>query len=215
MSNSLLPPPFLFRFSAPLRKREAIWPLTEPLEPLHRLPAFGSLADATPFASLAGAWNETGLSFSLHVTGGSTSSTPQGKGLEDNDGLQLWIDTRATQNVHRASRFCHRFLFLPSGSTKSGKPMATALLINRARQTPKPPPAGSLQSTSQKHADGYTLFAHIPAAALTGFDPEEHPRLGFFYAVNDQQQGLQTWSIGREFPYAEDPSLWGTLELTD
>ena len=32
----------------------------------------------------------------------------------------VWIDTRNTQNIHRAGRFCHRFAFLPVGA--GGKP---------------------------------------------------------------------------------------------
>ena len=48
---------------------------------------------------------------------------------------------------------------------------------------------------------------------LTGFDPEEHPRLGFTYAVIDRELGEQTFGVGRPMPYQEDPGLWATLEL--
>jgi hypothetical protein len=48
----------------------------------------------------------------------------------------------------------------------------------------------------------------------TGFDTEEHSRLGFSYAIVDRELGWQTFSVGPEFPIQEDPSLWGTLELT-
>ena len=34
---------------------------------------------------------------------------------------------------------------------------------------------------SEKRIDGYILESFIPAAALTGFDMFEHPRLGFTY----------------------------------
>ena len=58
------------------------------------------------------------------------------------------------------------------------------------------------------------LQAFIPAAAITGYDPAEHPKLGFSYAVVDRELGWQTLSLGPEFPFVEDPSLWCTLELT-
>ncbi len=29
--------------------------------------------------------------------------------LESSDGLHLWIDTRNSRDVHRATRFCHRW----------------------------------------------------------------------------------------------------------
>ena len=61
---------------------------------------------------------------------------------------------------------------------------------------------------------GYRVEAFLSSAALTGFDPEEHPRLGLFYAVRDSELGEQTLSIGHEFPYGEDPSLWEVLELS-
>jgi hypothetical protein len=48
---------------------------------------------------------------------------------------------------------------------------------------------------------------------LHGFDPEQNPRLGVFWSVRDQERGEQTLSIGPEFPFWEDPSLWSVLEL--
>jgi hypothetical protein len=53
----------------------------------------------------------------------------------------------------------------------------------------------------------------IPADALTGFEPTEHPRLGFTYALYDRELGLQTFSTGTAIPYEEDPSAWATLDL--
>ncbi len=50
-------------------------------------------------------------------------------------------------------------------------------------------------------------------AVLHGFDPEQNPRLGFCYAVRDAELGEQVLSVGADFPYAEDPSLWSVLEL--
>ena len=56
-------------------------------------------------------------------------------------------------------------------------------------------------------------FHFLPAAVLTGFDPEEHPRWGFTYVVHDRERGNQVLSVGTDFPVAEDPSLWSVLEL--
>ena len=92
--------------------------------------------------------------------------------------------------------------------------MAEWLPINRAREQPRPIPAGVLQARCQPRADGYILEAFLPAEALTGFDPAEHPRLGFTYAVIDRELGQQTFGVGSPMPYQEDPGLWATLELT-
>jgi len=99
------------------------------------------------------------------------------------------------------------------GGPRLDQPVAEPAIINRARELPKPVAPGSLGVRSEKRIDGYILEAYIPAAALTGFDPGEHPRLGFSYAVIDREIGWQTFSVGPEFPFQEDPSLWGTLDL--
>src|SRR3990172_1954507 len=83
----------------------------------------------------------------------------------------------------------------------------------RARQHPEAIEDGGLKVQSEKRADGYLLDAFISADALTGFDPAEHPRLGFTYAVLDLERGEQTLAVGSPMPYEEDPSLWATLGL--
>ena len=185
------------------------------MEPQYRLPSFGELEEKKLFADLRTAWNGQGLSFHLRVTGKSQAPWCRAVRAEDSDGLQIWIDTRDTQSIHRASRYCHRFVFLPTGDGPGlQSPVARWLPINRAKENPKSVLATALRVNAGKRADGYVLEAHIPAAALTGFDPEEHPRLGFSYAVIDRELGWQTFSVGPELPFMEDPSLWGTLELT-
>ena len=87
------------------------------------------------------------------------------------------------------------------------------LEIHRARDNPKEVEPQTLSVSSEKRYDGYVLEAHIPSKALTGFDTDEHNRLGFSYAVVDRELGWQTFSVGPDFPILEDPSLWGTLEL--
>jgi hypothetical protein len=60
---------------------------------------------------------------------------------------------------------------------------------------------------------GYLLEAWLPSSVLNGYDPEAQPRLGFYYALRDAELGEQFLSIGADFPFAIDPSLWSTLEL--
>ncbi|MBW3597098.1 MAG: hypothetical protein KY475_07465 [Planctomycetes bacterium] len=181
----------------------------------HRLPSFGELEGRPLFADVRGAWSPRGFSFWVQVTGKRQMPWCRDSRLDESDGLSVWIDTRNTQNIHRASRFCHRFVFLPSGGgRRMEEAVAAALPINRAKEHPKPAPADSLRVRSQQRVGGYVLEAHIAAAALTGFDPAEHPRIGFAYAAIDRELGWQTFTVGPEFPFVEDPSLWGELELT-
>ena len=214
-NEQLLAPTFLFRFSAPLLRRKTIWSKSGiQLEKKYTLPSFGELEDRPLFADVRGAWNESGLAFHVRVTGKKQLPWCRGTRLEDSDGLNLWIDTRDTHNIHRASRFCHRFIVLPGGGGRRlDEPVAQLVTINRARENPKEVASKALEVRSEKRVDGYILQVFIPAGALTGFDASEHPRLGFSYAVVDRELGWQTFSVGPEFPFLEDPSLWGTLEL--
>ena len=93
--------------------------------------------------------------------------------------------------------------------------MAEHLMIQRATENPKSLPAGALQVRSERRKDGYTIRAAIPAIAMTGFDPIEHRRLGFSFAVMDQELGWHTFALSPEYPIATDPSLWGTLVLSE
>ncbi len=160
------------------------------------------------------AWSEAGLAFTVRVQGKRQPPWCRESRPEDSDSLQIWIDTRDVHNVHRAGRFCHRFVFLPGGSGRRlDQPVAETLPINRAKEPPNPVRAGLLKVRCQQQVDGYILDALIPAEALTGFDPAEHSRVGFTYAVIDRELGEQTFVVGSPMPYQEDPSLWATLEL--
>ncbi len=154
------------------------------------------------------------MAFSILVQGKEHPPWCRASKPEDSDGVQLWIDTRDVHNVHRASHFCHRFIFLASGGgNRLDRPVAQPLAINRAKAPPRPIRPESLRAIGRTIPGGYGLEIMIPAEALTGFDPEEHPRLGFTYAVIDRELAQQTFGVGSPMPYDEDPSLWATLEL--
>ena len=216
MSEPLLPSRFLFRFSVPCFYRHPLWTARGTgLGEKHRLAGLGELDDCSSLADVRCGWHETGLALMVRVQGKRQPPWCRGTRLEDSDGLQLWIDTRDVHNIHRAGRFCHRFIFLPTGGgRRNDKPLAAWLPINRAREQPRQIPPDKLQVRSEKRVDGYLLEAFVAAEALTGFDPQEHPRLGFTYAVIDRELGEQTLGVGSPMPYQEDPGLWATLELT-
>lgn len=212
---SLLPPRQFFRFSADVRQADGLDSARGfALDESYALPALGELDGRPGFAEVRMAWSPAGLAWQVAVTGKSQLPWCRDSRLEDSDGLQVWIDTRATLNVHRASRFSHRFIYLPRGGGSAGdQPIADQLLINRARENARPLRPRELTARAQVTAAGYTLWAFAPAASLGGFDPAQQPRLGFTYALMDRERGLQTFSTGPEFPYEEDPSCWAELRL--
>jgi hypothetical protein len=214
MSPDLLTPSFLFRFSLPLLRNDRQWPACTPLADDYKLLTFTALDDGREYVDVRGAWSDEGLTFSVRVAGKKHRPWCRENQPDDSDGFHLWIDTRDTKNIHRASRFCHHFVFLPTGGGhRLDRPVAEQVLINRARENANPVRPGVLKVESEKRVDGYVLDCHIPAAALTAYDPDDHAKLGFMYAVVDRELGEQTLAYNREFPYQEDPSVWCTLEL--
>lgn len=213
---SLLPARFLFRFTVPCRHADTLWSDKNgaELDAGFRLVGLSELETGTPWADVRAAWNKDGLAFSIRVQGKKMAPWCRINRIDDSDSVHLWIDTRDVHNVHRASRFCHRFVALPFGSgARADLPFIQWMPIHRARDNPNMIDDGLLRAHSQKRIDGYVLDLLIPAAALTGFDPAEHPRLGFHYAVADRELGEQTFAAGSPMPYREDPSLWATIEL--
>jgi hypothetical protein len=216
MSEPLLPERFLFRFAVPCLRRDPLWKAQGAnLEEKYRLLTLAELEGGKTIADVRAAWSDQGLAMSVRIEGKQQAPWCRDSRPEDSDGLQVWIDTRDVHNVHRAGRFCHRFIFLPAGGGRRlDEPVATWLPINRAREQPRSIPPEALKVLSQKRVDGYLLEVLISSEALTGFDPTEHPRLGFTYVVVDRELGEQTFSAGSPLPYQEDPSLWATLELS-
>jgi hypothetical protein len=223
----VVPHRFLFRFSFPVRGVEqsvAQKPFLD-LDKIAPLPELGGLDAAPTFATLRAGWNEAGLGFRLAVSGKKMPVFADSSDPTESDGLQLWIDTRNTQTIHRASRFCHRFVFWPipdkwpkattkgSSGTVAGAG-AQQLVIALAKEDPSMSRAALLRAVSRPTAGGYELDVWIPAECLQGHDRESNPLLGFYYAVRDAELGEQFLSVGREFPFDHDPSLWSTLELT-
>ena len=214
--DMLIPARALFRFEVPCRKRAGGWSEGALLGPEYRLPNLGALEDRLEFADVRAGWNEKGLFFSAAVTGKERTPWCRATKAADSDGLHVWIDTRDTHNVHRATRFCHWFALLPAGGGHLlDEPVAGLMLINRARENPKHVPPQAVKVRGSVKKGGYTVEAFIPAEALTGFDAEEHPKLGFTYAVRDSELGEQAFCCPATLPYAEDPSLWCTLELVE
>ncbi|MCA9217141.1 MAG: hypothetical protein KDB27_28930 [Planctomycetales bacterium] len=212
----LIPSTFVFRMAVECQYCDAKWSHRGfDLDERFIIPSFRTeLEDGPHFADFRVGWNESGLFFWLRTTGKKQSPWCRESRVEDSDGLSLWIDTRDTQTVHRATRFCHRFIILPQGAGRlMDEPIAAPATIARAKELPKPVQPGAIPVRSEKRVDGYILQSFIPADAMTGFEPDEHPRIGFYYAITDRELGWQTFSLGPEFPFASDPSLWGTLEL--
>ena len=228
--TEVVPHPFLFRFSLPVRRSDS--PSGEPkrgksvfgglnLSADFALLDLSELRGVRPIGEIRAAWNDDGLGFSVLVRGKKHPPAAQEQLPTRPDGVQLWIDTRNTQSIHRASRYCHHFCFAPTGGGRDGnQPIGIQLPIAQAREVTPLAAKGSLLVSAEILSDGYRLDAWLRREQLQGFDPAADreagtpTKLGFFYEIRDSELGDQTLTVDASFPFSHDPSLWSTLELT-
>jgi hypothetical protein len=215
---TLVPYRFLFRVAHPCRFVKDM-PVEEDDELLD-LPAdcaldnFAAVDGRKNFADVRLAWNTLGLGVRAEVRG--KDKPPQGDASRPrtSDGLTLWLDTRDARASHRASRYCHQFHLLPAGGgADRDEPVFAQTKIHRALHDAPLAPEGAVAFRCRRKATGYRLAAFLPAEVLTGFDPEQNPRMGVFYVVRDAERGEQALGAATDLPYAEDPTLWAVLEL--
>ncbi len=221
MSTPLLPQAFWFRLSIPCRRIEGL-PRTGPRGRLLDLPESCALPDLTQleggrsWAEVRVAWNPAGLAVAIEATGKSGPMVFE-EGPTPSNGAQIWVDTRDTRGIHRASRFCHRFTakLSPGGSRTALEVELEQRPIARAVADAPTCSIETLSARAERISGGWRLELFFPSEALHGFDPETNRRLGFAYQVSDPDREDQFLGVGREFPIGEDPSLWSTLELRE
>ena len=215
---SVIPYRFLFRFlytcpdvkNLSLEEEDASLDLPESA----RLNPFAEIDQAPRFADVRLAWNEKGIGLTVEVKGKEQFPMGDPERLRQSDGITLWIDTRSDRTGHRGTRTCHQFHFLASGGgTEKDEPLFVQSKIHRALQDALIASVDEVPFRCEKIKSGYRIEAFLSAAVLNGFDPEQNPRLGLFYAVRDFELGEQTPSVNTDFPFQEDPSLWAVLEL--
>ena len=205
----------LFRFEITLRKAPCKWTAGGlSLPESCRLPSFGALAGRSVYAEVRMAWCTDGIGLHVKVNGKRQLPWCRETRLDESDGFHCWVDTRCSPGIHRATQYCHRFLWMPSGGGQNReKPVAALVPINRARANPKPILPEAIETGRPCPSRRIRVVGLIPAAAMTGFDPNQQARIGIYYAVIDRELGWQTLSLGPEYPVTDDPSLWGEAVL--
>jgi hypothetical protein len=218
----LIPQAFWFRLAVPCRRVDGI-PKAGESGPLLDLPdscrvvPTRELEGRQPWSEVRVAWNPGGLAIQVDVTGKRSKIHFDPFLADASDGVQLWIDTRDTRDVHRATRFCHRFsaVLVPDRAKTTVGVQFEQKPIHRAQVDAPLAKPGTVKARAEALKDGWRLELFLGAEALNGFDPDTNRRLGMAYQVTDPDRGDEFLTVGRDFPIGEDPSLWATLELRD
>lgn len=215
--TSLVPNRFLFDFSFALAYRSTLPKPDGSLKTwrdAERLPSFSEIDHHQDFAELWACWNEEGIAIACRVSQKRHRLRCDPKRYWEGDNLRLCLDLRDTRNIRRASRYCRQFCFLPTGGgRRRTDPVAGVGQFQRAREVAPAAPVGWIQVGSSVTATGYSLEGVIPRTCLSGFDPEEHPRIGFYYLVEDGDHGQQYLTVGDDLSWNVDPSTWATARL--
>jgi hypothetical protein len=220
MTTPLLPQTFWFRLAIPCRRVEGLPRGRGRLLDLPEscaLPDTGALSGNPSWAHVRMAWNPSGLAVAVEVTGkvGPAPRPPLNAAQAQGEGVTLWIDTRDTRTIHRATRFCHRFQLTLRRSRTAWDVQVAQKPIARALADAPTANLEAISTRAEAIRGGWRLEAFLPAETLHGFDPETNRRLGFTYQVTDLERDDRFFTVGRDFPIGEDPSLWAVLDLVD
>ena len=216
--TGLVPNRLLFDFEIPIRHRSEPPSLGGDLDDWDErslLPDLCRVEGQRPFGRVYAAWSAEGLYVAAAVSGKQRTLRCDPAEFWKSDHLRLCVDFRDARNLKRATRFCQQFYLLPTGGgSRRNRPVAGSHPIQRAREDAPPVPAGRIPIGARVRSDGYALEAHLPADCLSGFDPDEHPRIGFYYMFEDREFGQQCLTVGDDLYWYVDPSTWATAVLT-
>ncbi len=217
MHNQIIPPSFLFQYSliAPLvaaipRKKGRLLQLDES----SRLFVPGSMNGGSTSFGLKVAWNPEGLGIEIEVRAKKLPPAGRRNDLKTSDFVSVFLDTRQTANVHRATEYCASLVVLPSDDHVNDRPTVGFIEMAQQRAMRKDQDGRKCGVQTHLHSDGYTLELWIPGTQLVGFDDAPGiGRIGFFCIVQDTELGEMALSVGDDFPVSLDPSTWLQLEL--
>lgn len=190
------------------------------LGPEYRLMSSSDLGGQPDWVDVRSAWSPKGLAFVFDYKGPKKKESGLVK-------LNIWIDTRNTRNVHRATRFCHQFrlefdptIFIARkrGPRETIAPGAepSQIRINRAlADAPIANRDNIYTDLLANESGGFRLALFLEAEAMNGFDVDVNRLLGLAYRIQAPGRDWQRLGPGLEFPVTEDPSLWTVLELVN
>ena len=216
--SELVPTRFLFRFEIPIRRMPAPPPIdghAERWSEAHLLPDLHEIEGQRGFARVWVGWHESGLYLGCRVSGKLKPLQCDPARFWKGDNIRLMTDMRDARDVRRATRFCQQFFFLPTGGGRDRRQAVGGSHRIQRAQADAPQVKGDLPVAANVVRGGYSLTAHVPAEALSGFAPTENARIGIYTMVEDTELGQQYLTVGDDLSWYYDPSTWATGVLVD
>lgn len=174
-----------------------------------RLPSTAELLGEDSFADVFFTWEKKGVLININV--GKPFEEASYPDFAVGDSVELFLDTRDLKTAGFATKFCHRFLFLP----KEVQGIQCQELSHFRTEDAHPlcdPSDLSCKTEFSKKA--FSMEISLPAAVLHGYDPLSFARLGFTYKINAPGRDPQHFSVSSHFYKIEqNPSLWSTILL--
>ncbi|MCX7385063.1 MAG: hypothetical protein NTX48_00240 [Planctomycetales bacterium] len=213
----IVPPSFLFQYQLSIPKIDDL-PRKNgrrmQLPDTARVFVPAAMNEGTARLDVRLAWNPDGLAMELLVHGKKSEISGRRHDLKHSDYVLVCIDTRHTNNVHRATQFCTALQILPADEAADDLPTGQFIDMAQQRSTHRPQDAKRVVISVQTVSDGYRMELWIPAGQIPGFtETPEIGHLGFYVVVEDTELGQLPLSVGDDFPVAHDPSTWLQLNL--
>ncbi|NGX37319.1 MAG: hypothetical protein K1000chlam2_00473 [Chlamydiae bacterium] len=169
-----------------------------PLGKRHLLPDFSELLFENSFAKVFMGWSEKGLAFEMVVD----------KAFEEEDRIELFIDTRDLKSAGFLTKFCHHFMIEGTSARE-----VTAFRTEDRHELCDPE---KIEVKGDFRTARYTLNILIPSECLHGYDPKAFDRLGFSYRINRVGGDPQHFTLSSDYLMIEkQPSLWSSLQMRD
>ena len=187
----LVPVP-LFRFKFPLHKASDF-----PLQEKHILPNLSQLNESDYYSPVYIGWSEDGLRIEVDY--------PNQEFSQEEDRIELFIDTRDNKQGNYPTKFCHHFLIYPEQvEGLFGKELTKF----RGEDTHDLANPKLFQVSIREKRKQKTVEIFIPKEALSGYDPEQFNRIGFTYRVHARDEESQLFSTSPQFSIEQNPCLF-------
>ena len=213
-----LPRRAFFRFELPVHYRAPTPRMDGDMRKWPRkylVPPLIELEDQPPFADVYAAWNEDYFLVAFDVPNRPRKLVCDAEHWWKKDGLRVCIDTRDARENKRATRFCHFLYLLPTGGGQNRRqPIVGTHKMSRSKEPPPQIDVSRIKIGVHIEPHGYAMEVAVPGACLNGWDPAEHPRIGFFYKVKDLYHGVQHLTVNDELGGNVDRGTWAPAVLT-